>query len=84
MFTALNVARKCGIVPVKNRVIFVEAYPPFELETELRTAVNPNRSARIEWKFAECFKDFDDSDSKPNHLNSQVCFFHFLFNGNKF
>ena len=59
LLTALNVARKCGIVPKMNKVIFVEAHPPGEpnAEDEIQREFTP---ARIDWQLAEAFNDFEE------------------------
>ena len=58
LLTALNVARKCGMIPLKNKVVLVEAHAGTETEnSQHRTP------ARIEWKLAEPFSDFEDSAS---------------------
>jgi len=50
LLTALNVARKCNLVNKKNKVIFVDAYPPVEEEEQ-------QKQARIEWHLAESFNE---------------------------
>ena len=61
LLTALNVARKCNIVPKKNRVILVDAHPP--------TVVNETdfEPAKIDWQLAEPFNDLDEQT-----INDQV------------
>ena len=54
LLTALNVARKCNIVPKTNKVIFVDAHPPVAItDTEFEPA-------KISWQLAESFNDLDD------------------------
>lgn len=45
LLTALNVARKCGMVPLKNKVILIEAH------------ANDGEHPRIDWKLADPFID---------------------------
>ena len=59
----------------------MEAHAPFESGEETDIASNGN-AARIEWKSAESFKDFDNSDSDPKHLNFEVRNFSFPFKEN--
>ena len=76
LLTALCVARKCGMVPKNNKIIFVEACPPQQQTDQL------NVPARIEWKLAEESIDLDqmDVDIHATNFNHQysVIFFHVI------
>ena len=45
LLTALNVARKCGMVPLKNKVILIEAH------------TDEGEHPRIDWKLADPYID---------------------------
>ncbi|RNA15084.1 putative cation-transporting ATPase 13A3 isoform X2 [Brachionus plicatilis] len=69
LLTALCVARKCGMVPRNNRVIFVEAHPPQEQpdQQDINLISVP---ARIEWKLAEESVNLDQMDVDIHVTNS--------------
>lgn len=71
LLTALCVARKCGMVPKNNKVIFVEAHPPEE-PTEHDGPITSNNyvPARIEWKMAEESVDLDHLELNNNYQSS--------------
>lgn len=66
LLTALNVARKCDLVPKINKVIFVDAHPPVEV-SEFNLEFRP---ASIDWQLAEPFDDFDDDQANPSSYQS--------------
>lgn len=82
LLTALCVARKCGIVPKNNKVIFVEAHPPQE-KVDQQDINLTNVPARIEWKLAEESIDLDQMDvdihSTSNYQNTYSVIENFFF-----
>ena len=70
LFTALNVARKCGIIPAQNKVIVVDAHPPTEYNIDLGDVVIESSLPKIEWKLAESFND----ENAESQTNDQVNF----------
>ena len=49
LLTALNVARSCGIIPKRNKVILPEAF------------YDGVTTPKINWKYADDFTDYDES-----------------------
>ncbi len=75
LLTALCIARKCGMIEKKNRLILIEAYAPTSSLINQVDSSDMMRAdyvpARVEWKLAENLGDLDDPSVNMNASSYQ-------------